>query len=148
MACLGNHDFDYPLEEVKVLKARTQTPWLLSNVYDKNTQQPLADAFQTYTREVRLTDGSFLRIGFIGLAEEEWLGLITETPFDSLEYEDYVHCAERLSAELRADGCQIIIALTHMRVHNDEKLMRTLKPGTLDFVLGGHDHVWHWDKVQ
>lgn len=44
VACLGNHDFDFPLEHVIELKKQTNFPWLLSNVYDKKTGNRLADA--------------------------------------------------------------------------------------------------------
>jgi len=34
-----------------------------------------------------------------------------------------------------------------MRHHNDIKLIDSLPSGTLDFVLGGHDHVWYYEKI-
>ena len=34
-----------------------------------------------------------------------------------------------------------------MRNPNDERLIRELQPGTIDLVLGGHDHVWHSEKI-
>ena len=37
VACLGNHDFDYPLDVVKDLFGKTNIPWMLSNVYDADT---------------------------------------------------------------------------------------------------------------
>lgn len=40
---LGNHDFDFPLDEIKKLAALSQTPWILSNVNDRLTDKPLAD---------------------------------------------------------------------------------------------------------
>lgn len=41
LACLGNHDFDYPLPHVQHLKNSTNFPWLLSNVLDKKSGQRL-----------------------------------------------------------------------------------------------------------
>lgn len=43
LACLGNHDLDYPLDHVKELKDATNFPWLLSNVYNKLTSTRLVD---------------------------------------------------------------------------------------------------------
>jgi 2',3'-cyclic-nucleotide 2'-phosphodiesterase (5'-nucleotidase family) len=57
-----------------------------------------------------------------------------------IEYEDFIQVAHELSDILRnEEHCDLVIALTHMRIPNDEKLARELK-GKIDVVLGGHDH--------
>lgn len=48
--------------------------------------------------------------------------------------------------QLRNDeGCQLIIALTHMRVKHDSAFAEQV-PG-VDLVLGGHDHFYKIDAV-
>jgi len=37
-------------------------------------------------------------------------------------------------------GAEFVIALTHMRIHNDEKL--ALSNSGVDLILGGHDHFY------
>ena len=37
-----------------------------------------------------------------------------------------------------AHNCDLVIALTHMRVPDDRKLIESVSE--IDFVLGGHDH--------
>ena len=44
--------------------------------------------------------------------------------------------------ELRSQGAQIIIALTHAREPSDIKLAEKTPPGLIDLVLGGHDHFY------
>lgn len=44
--------------------------------------------------------------------------------------------------ELRAQGAEIVIALTHMREPNDLKLAEKSPLGLIDLVLGGHDHFY------
>jgi 2',3'-cyclic-nucleotide 2'-phosphodiesterase (5'-nucleotidase family) len=41
-------------------------------------------------------------------------------------------------AVLQAEGAEVVIALTHMRVPNDRKLLKEV--ADIDVVLGGHDH--------
>eukprot|EP00662_Eupelagonemidae_sp_cell21_P021322 gene21322-63899_t len=41
---------------------------------------------------------------------------------EDIEYEDFVAAARRLCPQLREQGCDVVIALTHMRVPNDERL--------------------------
>jgi len=42
-----------------------------------------------------------IKIGVIGLAEEEWLGLITEIDQKYILYEDYIISAKRLCKKLK-----------------------------------------------
>ena len=46
---------------------------------------------------------------------------------------------------LICQGCDIVIALTHMRNPNDLRLMREVPE--IDIVLGGHDHVYEIHEV-
>jgi len=61
---------------------------------------------------------------------------------DDVEYEDFCPCARRLAKHLKEqEGAEIVIALTHMRVPNDELLAHEVPE--VDIILGGHDH--HYD---
>lgn len=44
VACFGNHDFDFPIDEVMELKRQTNFPWLLTNVFDNKTGGRMGDA--------------------------------------------------------------------------------------------------------
>jgi 5'-nucleotidase len=87
-----------------------------------------------------IIDHDGVKVGFIGLVEEEW---ITTLAFDTstIAYKDFVSEGNRLAAELRADGAQLVVVLSHMRVPNDEKLASEVKG--VDVILGGHDHFPH-----
>ena len=41
--------------------------------------------------------------------------------------------------------CDLVIALTHMRVPNDTKLLQS--DVDIDLILGGHDHHYEVKKV-
>jgi 2',3'-cyclic-nucleotide 2'-phosphodiesterase (5'-nucleotidase family) len=48
--------------------------------------------------------------------------------------------ARTLSRRLRQDErCDLVVALTHNRMHNDYALAEVLA-GEVDMILGGHDH--------
>ena len=51
----------------------------------------------------------------------------------------------RLAAQLKQQGCEIVIALTHMRTPNDIRLAENSPD--IDLILGGHDHVYEAHKV-
>lgn len=58
-----------------------------------------------------------------GLCEFEWLGLLNPTTIpEQLIYVDFIATAKEMSKSLKDQGCDYIIALTHMRIPNDRIL--------------------------
>lgn len=66
----------------------------------------------------------------------------------NLIYKSASATAEELVPGLREQGCEIVIALTHMREPNDIKLAQKTSEGLLDLILGGHDHYYSHDLVK
>mmetsp|Transcript_31617 Transcript_31617/g.57502 ORF Transcript_31617/g.57502 Transcript_31617/m.57502 type:complete len:1768 (+) Transcript_31617:51-5354(+) len=136
-ACYGNHDFDFGVDNLSQMAVQNNFPWLISNVVDKKTGRPLADGMVT-----RMMDYHGRKIGLVGLVEKEWLVTLATLDPSEVDYEDFVPCARRLAKQLKEkEGAEIVIALTHMRVPNDELLAHEV--AEVDIILGGHDH--HYD---
>jgi 5'-nucleotidase len=136
-ACYGNHDFDFGLEKLVKLKSATNFPWLISNVMDKKSGRPLAEGIGT-----RMLDFHGRKIGLIGLVEKEWLVTLATIDPSEVDYEDFCPCGRRLAKMLKEkQGAELVIAITHMRVPNDELLAH--EAPEIDIILGGHDH--HYD---
>jgi len=136
VACsvLGNHDLDHGVEELEDRMAECQFPWLVSNARHRDSGEPLAGA------EVKLIiDHGGWKIGLLGLIEWEWILTLRTLEPDDIDFEDFVAAGDRLAEELIADGADLVVALTHMRQPNDERLAKE-QSGKIDIVLGGHDH--------
>ena len=141
-ALMGNHDFDFGVDRLKMLVEMCEFPWLLSNVRDKATGRPLADG-----AEFRVFEHGGWTIGLIGIVELEWLATLATIEEDDVDAEDPVACANRLAATLRGPEhrCDLVIALTHARVPNDVKFCHEFVG--VDIVLGGHDHHYEVREV-
>ncbi|KRX08718.1 5'-Nucleotidase, C-terminal [Pseudocohnilembus persalinus] len=140
-ACLGNHELDYDLDEIINLTQQNNFPWIMSNVLNTLTDSNIAN-----TLEYFIMEKNGFKIGIMGIAEEEWLGVITTISPEVIEYEDFIECAKRLSKNLREKHkCDIVIALSHMRNPNDIKLGQNVPD--IDFILGGHDHIKHLQQL-
>ncbi|KAF2400320.1 hypothetical protein EJ06DRAFT_537921 [Trichodelitschia bisporula] len=139
VACVGNHDLDFGVAQFEHLSKQCHFPWLLANVLDPGLgpDVPLGHARKTHLH----TTSSGLKIGFIGLAEKEWLETINSLPPD-LIFQEPATVAAELVPGLRAEGAEIVVAITHMREPNDWKLAEEVESGLLDLVLGGHDHFY------
>ena len=138
-ACLGNHDLDFGMEQFSYLAKQCSFPWLVANVLDPALGEnvPLGNCKRT----LMLTASNGIKIGVIGLVEREWLATINSLP-PNLRYLSASATAAGLVPQLRADGAEIVVAITHQRQPNDEKLANKLPHGMLDLILGGHDHTY------
>ncbi|XP_046842801.1 mannosylglucosyl-3-phosphoglycerate phosphatase-like isoform X2 [Xenia sp. Carnegie-2017] len=134
-AVYGNHDFDFGVDELVDFANESNYPWLLSNVFDKHTKQPLADG-----KKCLIHEHNGRKIGIIGLVESEWLATLATLSLDDIEYHNFIDVGNQLCSELRQKGCDFIIALTHMRQPNDIKLAENVSE--IDLILGGHDHFY------
>ena len=73
------------------------------------------------------------------MVEKEWLDTLATINPNEVIYEDFVDVGNHLATKLKDElGCDIVIALTHMRNPNDIRLANKTKQ--IDLILGGHDH--------
>ncbi|GFG38259.1 hypothetical protein Cfor_01900 [Coptotermes formosanus] len=139
-AVFGNHDFDFGLEVLSDRVSETKFPWLMSNVIDQETGRPLGDGKITH-----VIDWNGKTIGLVGLVEQEWLDTLANINPEEVTFIDFVEAGRKLGAQLKQEGCDYVIALTHMRNPNDVKLAENVDE--IDLILGGHDHVYEVKQV-
>ncbi|KAI0241879.1 hypothetical protein L0F63_004273 [Massospora cicadina] len=136
----GSHmDFDFGVPVLEDLAKRCNFPWLLSNIAvdEQHPDTPLAKA-----KRYLIFQRGGMKIGVIGLAEKEWLLTIPSLP-PNYHYRDFEQVGIALSRKLRDEhGVDLVIALTHMRLPNDEALAQACQR-EIDLILGGHDHFFH-----
>lgn len=133
-ACLGNHEFDFGMDVLQERIAGSNFPWLISNVFDAETQKPLGGV-----EDRKICEINGFKIGLIGLSEEDWIQTISTVSYDEIDYESYIKAGKRLATQLKyEDGCDFVIAMTHMRWVNDKILAERVPE--IDLYLGGHDH--------
>ncbi|EPS35478.1 hypothetical protein H072_11142 [Dactylellina haptotyla CBS 200.50] len=132
-ACAGNHDFDYSPENFAHLSKLCNFPWLAANLYLDG--KPIGDC--RHTTMLTTTDG--IKVGVIGLVEEEWIATVNSIP-PNVEYRDAAEVAKELVPKLREAGAEMIVVVSHSREPNDIKLAKELPEGLIDIILGGHDH--------
>lgn len=86
-----------------------------------------------------IIDHHGVKIGLIGLVEQEWLATMPLLEHCDVRYLDFVSEGRRLCQVLRNEHkVDMVVALTHMRAPNDLKLGSEVPE--IDLILGGHDH--------
>ncbi|KAI0813197.1 Metallo-dependent phosphatase-like protein [Xylaria sp. FL0064] len=143
-AALGNHDLDFGVRKFRHLASKCNFPWLIANVLDPALGDgvPIGNCKKTHM----ITSSNGIKIGLIGLGEREWLATINSLPPD-LIYKSASETAKELVPKLRAEGAEIVIALTHMREPNDNKLAEQTD-GLIDIIFGGHDHYYNHSFIK
>lgn len=116
VACLGNHDLDFGVDQFGHLAALCKFPWLCANVEDP----ALGDGVSIggLPKTVMLQSSNGIKIGVMGLVEHEWLETINSLP-PNLTYTDPGVMAQGLAPQLREAGAEMVIAVSHMREPND-----------------------------
>lgn len=135
----GNHEFDH--RELSVLETRlaeSRFTWLSSNLRLQRpgaaAPSPFGGALRNVEATARFEIGG-IEVGLFGLTmagdPRPWL------LYDTLD--DRLAVARRATAELRASGAELVVALTHQEIAEDVALAAAV-PG-IDRIVGGHEHV-------
>lgn len=146
VACLGNHDLDFGLQEFRELKEDCNFPWLCSNAWDARENEPLGGCDEYIILDNTEEGGARLLI--IGLVEGGWLDTLATLDPQDVIFEEPSDFVKRRIPELKDEHgpFDAVIAVTHMRMPNDNALANEAggKDG-VDIILGGHDH--HYEDI-
>ena len=140
---LGNHEFDDGIEHLGRRLAGLKCPVVCSN-YDFS-QFELGKYVKPY---VVLKRGG-MRIGIFGMLTDI-TKVVERTIADRLPKFDDVETANRWASYLKNEKkCDIVIALTHLGIENEDFMDPDLVRATsnIDLVVGGHSHTFIKDIV-
>ncbi|MYZ49764.1 thiosulfohydrolase SoxB [Propylenella binzhouense] len=130
-AMTGHWEFTYGTERVKELVDALPFPFLGSNIYDDEWQEPAFEAWKMFERggaKVAVIGQAF---PYTPIANPRWM--FPDWSFGIREEDVAKHVAEA-----RADGADLVVLLSHNGFDVDRKLAGRV-PG-IDVILTGHTH--------
>ena len=130
LAVLGNHEFDFGDDVAKARINESKFPWLAGNLTQADGK-PFHTTIATTMKEF-----GGLKFGFFGVITPETEHL--SSPGKDLKFEDYLAASTRLVKQLKDQGADVVIGLTHLNFPEDRELARKVRG--IDLILGGHDH--------
>ncbi|MEK6300331.1 MAG: 5'-nucleotidase C-terminal domain-containing protein [Acidobacteriota bacterium] len=130
VAVFGNHEFDFRPDVLRQRIKESNFVWLGANVIDKKTGSPFAGAQRYLIKEI---EG--VKFGIFGLLTLETQRI--SQPGPDIDILDPIATAQTVIPQMRAQGAQVIIGLTHLSVDDDKKLA---KAAAINLILGGHEH--------
>lgn len=130
-ATLGNHEFDMGVPVLRERLKEAKFPILVANIFDEETGQLMGGALPYVVRSF-----GALKVGFIGLCltgdeigPANKKGAIFKDPFET---------AAQILPQMKKEGADVIIAITHLEYADDVKLAQRFPQ--IDLILGGHEH--------
>ncbi len=137
-AIMGNHDFDAGMEVfAHQLKTQGRFDILMCNYGFANT--PMEYVYKPY----KIFQKGELRIGVTGVGIE-LEGLVPEALYGKTIYQDPIVSANRVASQLKKEGCDLIICLSHLGDrYSDWKISDEIFAKSsehVDLIIGGHTH--------
>ncbi|POM57666.1 Calcineurin-like phosphoesterase [Phytophthora palmivora] len=131
-ASLGNHEFDFGLENFMNVTLASNFPWLNANCYEISNRQLLRGTVPHAVKNLTDTANGHISIGIFGVMYD------MKDTSKGLYWEDPIQAAREQVAALQAQNVDFIIALTHQDLADDNRLSKEV--AGIDFIIGGHDH--------
>lgn len=140
-ATIGNHEFDFGLENMARIFRMAQFPILCCN-YDFGPT-PLSGL----VRPATVVERGGLRIGLLGVCPR-LEGLVQAANYEGVSYLDPVARAQAVADSLRQqEHCDLVIALSHLGWDaglsddmSDQRFIAATRG--IDLVIGGHSHTY------
>ena len=135
-ATIGNHEFDFGIDNMVRLFRMAKFPIVCSN-YDF-TGTELAQIVKAYV----VLNRKGLKIGVFGLGPE-LAGLVTEKNYGCIKYLDPIEKAKEMTEILKKkEKCDVIICISHLgwNIDGTDDTEVIAASRHIDLVLGGHSH--------
>jgi 5'-nucleotidase len=129
-AVLGNHEFDFGPEVLRERIKESRFTWIATNVIDKKTGKTFADTPPYVIREI-----GGAKIGFFGLLTPDTAQFSSVGP--DVTFLDPCETAKKIVPLMRANGAQVVVAITHLAMREDKRVARC---APIDVIIGGHEH--------
>lgn len=136
-ATIGNHEFDFGLENMARIFKMAKFPVVCAN-YDFT-----GTCVEGLVKPYVIIKRNGLKIGLFGLSPQ-LEGLVDLSKCKGVTYLDPVEVGNRVAAELKHDKkCDVVICVSHLGwlrpdEMGDQKVLASSKD--IDLVLGGHSH--------
>ena len=130
----GNHDWSYGKDRLKELGGIANVKILSGNI--KNADGTSFFDTDALVKEIT-KNGKTLKIGVFGVSDPEMKNKTTPSNVEGLDFQDAVAYARKEAAALKAEGCDVVIALSHTL---DPKNVAAQVDG-VDLWLCGHEHI-------
>lgn len=119
---IGNHEFNYGLAFLDRTIKGAAFPYVCANVLDAKTGKPLFNPYIIKTHTMVDTEGKKhdVKVGYIGFVPPQIMVWDKNNLEGKVTVKDIKETAEKLIPEMKAKGADVIIAIPHSGISQDE----------------------------
>jgi len=128
---IGNHEFDFGLQNFYRLKKLAAFPFISANIVEKKSGKQLCNAFVSF----KLSDK--VRLHVVGITTKELLWTTLPENVSTLDVLEPVDTVKNVSKNIPEDGP--VILLSHSKHETDRRIARALP--NLTAIIAGHDQI-------
>jgi len=132
VATLGNHEFDFGVDLLTTRMQQAKWDWVVANLIDRRTGALVGGA-----RPYVIRRAGPLKVGIIGLCLVEE-SMRTPGIRERLELVDPLEATAKYLPQMKSEGVDVIVALTHLNFVTDRALAARFPD--IDIIVGGHEH--------
>ena len=138
-ATIGNHEFDFGLENMARLFKMADFPIVCANYGMEGT------VLEGLVKPYVILERDGLKIGVFGLGAK-MEGLVQADKCEGVVFKDPVPVANEVAVKLKdVEGCDAVVCLSHLGIKEDEMLVHQTR--NIAVVLGGHSHTFMQEPV-
>lgn len=131
-ATIGNHDFDWGINALQNMIQDASFTFVAANIKDAQGQ-PLANV-----KPFIIKDLPGVKVGIVGLTTPDMKNVTGRDEVKAMNFEDPVQTLTATIPEMKKQGAEVIIVLSHMGLEQDRILAQNMKG--IDLIVGGHSH--------
>ncbi|MFP7696800.1 bifunctional metallophosphatase/5'-nucleotidase [Trueperella sp. LYQ143] len=147
---VGNHEFNYGMDNLRQLRGNLKMPLLGANVIDVSTNKPYLEPYTMLTRQI---GGEDVKIGVIGVVTPGVRVWDKANVEGVLRFQDCVEAVKQWVPEVRKAGADVVVVLAHTGLDAEgytwnpadltENIATSIATQTsgVDLIIGGHSHV-------
>lgn len=140
---VGNHEFDWSVDVLKKRVADAKFPILAANIYYEDSGKPVE-----WAKPYVIQDVNGVKVGFIGLSTPQSKTIVLPANVENIEFRDPAPIVNSLVPQVRAEGAEVVVLLTHLGAAQDGPNGVADETGILlsqltvpvDAVITGHSH--------
>ncbi|MCX7720552.1 MAG: bifunctional metallophosphatase/5'-nucleotidase [Dictyoglomus thermophilum] len=128
---IGNHEFDWGQEQLQAWIKSSNFPYLAANILKDKNYLPNVKPYIILERKG-------IKIAIIGLTTQETAYIVKPDYVKDLTFVEPEKVLPNLIKEVKDQGAQLIIVLSHLGYDADKKLAENVQG--IDVIVGGHSH--------
>jgi 2',3'-cyclic-nucleotide 2'-phosphodiesterase (5'-nucleotidase family) len=136
---VGNHEFDFGVENFARLARSAPFPWISANVVAEATGRP-----PEWLRTHAVVERGGLRIGIVGLTPPDTAKMVANEGTKGLAFLPEAEAAKAAAASLEG-SVDLLLFVTHLGPERDRAVAAAVPRAPL--IVGGHSHARLWKPV-